>query len=60
MIGNCLKPLGKVLADMRKARAREHLWPISRLRLLGRLLLAGLSWHHGTSPYGGLGWIPAR
>lgn len=30
-------------------RARKHLRPISRLRLLGRLLLAGLSWHRGTS-----------
>jgi hypothetical protein len=39
----------------RSCRGRE--W-VSLLRLLGRLLLAGLSWDHGTSLYDEIGGIP--
>jgi hypothetical protein len=37
---------------------REHLWPIFRLGLPGRLLLAGLSWDHVTRHDDDFGGIP--
>jgi hypothetical protein len=46
------------LGGLAEGGTRKHLRPISRLRLLGRLLLAGLSWDHGTRLDDEFGGIP--